>query len=482
MKKTDNKKNKSYKEKKIEEKNKLKKEKKEIKDYTKLKRIAKVVMIICAVIIVFEVIAMLLMNTKKENEITYIDTLNSIENVNNEYYLGAGSSNFKHSNYNTPFTYEYEDGIQKGKINKVYAEQAKLVKYDNEMNIVFEKTFKTDYDSVYYDAKANKDFIVAVGSYVYDKSQLSINTRDGLIVKYDLDGNMIWSNNYQVLGDTEFKSVIIVEDGIIAVGQSIYENMQIGNHPTGGGIIVKYDFDGNEVWHNNFGGNKSGIFEEIVPVDDGYIVCGKDALNYGLLIKYKLNGDLEWKNNYEFTDTYGMYDLEVKDDKIYIASGVNTSNEKNEDGDLIYQYDAGIIVFDMNGDLVDTYSIGGSGDDRFNSLMLLDDKIIAVGYTNSKDIKIKDLDYKEDMSEGIIVTFDYDGKVLDTKAYSGDKNDLLTDIDFAIPGTADEINGTKPYVISGYSNSKHGLFKGNNKDYYGKLLKYNEKLELVNEK
>ncbi len=463
---------KSNKEKVREERKRIKKEKKEIRDYDKLKRVTKVIAIIAILIIVIEGIAMLGMNIRIDNEITYLDTLNSIENVDNKYYIAAGSSNFKHSNYNTPFTYEYEDGIQKGKINLVYAEQAKLVKYDNEMNIVFEKTFKTDYASTFYDAKVSDDFIIAVGSYVYDKSQLSINTRDGLIVKYDLDGKMIWSKNYQVLGDTEFKSLIIVDDGIIAVGQSIYENMEIGNHPTGGGIIVKYDFDGNEVWHNNFGGNKSGIFNDIVKVDDGYIVCGKDAANYGLLVKYKLNGDMEWQKNYEFTDSYGMYKLGVHDNKIYIASGVKVDDNN---------HDAGIIVYDMNGELIDTYKIGGSLDERFNSLMLLDDKIIAVGYTLSNDIKIDKLNYVKNMSEGIIVEFDYNGKVLNSKVYSGTKNDILTDIDYAIQETSDEINNTKPYIISGYSNSKHGLFKGNGKDYYGKVLKYNEKLELERE-
>ena len=74
------------------------------------------------------------------------------------------------------------------------------------------------------------DGYIAVGSYVYEEKQLSINTRDGLIVKYDFDGNVLWSKNYQVLGDTEFKKILVLEDGFLVVGQSIYENLEIGNH------------------------------------------------------------------------------------------------------------------------------------------------------------------------------------------------------------------------------------------------------------
>ena len=465
-----------------EEKKKLKQEKKGKKDYTGLKKKAKIVMIVCLIIIVIELVMMFFMKERRESALSFIDTFYNVKSVDDEYYLAVGSSNFKHSHYNDAFTFEYQDGIKTDQINKVYAEQAKLVKYDKELNVVFEKTFKTDYDSTFYDVAKVKDGIIAVGSYVHDKEQLSINTRDGLVVKYDLDGKELWHKNFQVLGDTEFKSILIEDDGFVVVGQSIYENMEIGNHNTGGGIIVKYDFDGKELWRGNFGGNKSGIFEDIVKVQDGYIVCGKDALNYGLIVKFSLDGKFEWKKNYEFTDNYGMYDIKIKDDKLYIATAINVSDEHDEDGNLIYNYDAGILVYDLNGELLDKYTIGGSLDDRFNSLLLLDDKIVAVGYTRSKDIKIKDLKYKENMSEGIIVEFDYTGKVLSSKIYGGDKNDILNEIIFAIPETADKINNTKPYIVVGYTNSKHGLFNGNNKDYYAKILKYDDKLELISEK
>ncbi len=463
-------------------KEKVRKERKQARDYYKLKKVAKVVTIICVIIVVIELILMFLYRERNENKITYLDTLYSVENVNDDYYLAVGSSNFKHSKYNKAFIYEYQDGIQTDKTNRVYAEQAKLVKYDKDLNLVFEKTFKTKYDSTFYDVKVVGDEIIAVGSYVKEEKQLSLNTRDGLIARYDLDGNFIKSENYQILGDTEFKKIIVVDDGYLLVGQSIYENMEIGNHDQGGGIILKYDMKGNLQWKSNFGGNKSGILEDVVKVDDGYIACGKDAYNYGMLIKFDLDGNRKWVKNYENTDQYGMYDIELKDNKLYIASAMNVSKEKTEDGDKIFKYDACIFVYDLNGELLDTFTLKGNEDDRFNSLMLLDDKIIAIGYTKSSDIKIANLNYQKDMSEGMIVEFDYDGKILNTNAYSGKKNEIINDIILGIPSTADKINKTKSYIIVGYTNSKRNLFTGNNKDYYAKILKYNEKLELLKEK
>ena len=204
------------------------KEKKQIDKGTLFKRRFKVVAVICIIIVVVEILIMYFMHVNKESGITYYDALNSIRNIGDNYYIGSGSSNFKYSRYNDSFIYEYHDeNFDDKPVKQAYAEQAKLVKYDKELNVLFEKTFETTYDSTFYDAVSTNNDIYAVGSYIYEESQISLQTRDGLLVKYDLDGNMIWHKNFQILGDTEFKRILPVSDGIIVVGQSIYENMQI---------------------------------------------------------------------------------------------------------------------------------------------------------------------------------------------------------------------------------------------------------------
>ena len=474
----ENKKIKKVKEKKV----KNKKVKKEIDKGTRFKNRFKVVLIISILIILIELVIMYLINLNKESQNTYTDTFNSIHNYN-DYYIASGSSDFKYSKYNDSFIYEYTDTNEESKPKyKRYAEQAKLVKLDKELNTMFESTFPGDYDSTFYDAISVKDSIYAVGSYIYNEEQISLRTRDGLLVKYNKDGEMEWFKNYQILGDTEFKRIIEVEDGIIVVGQSIYENMEIGTHNMGGGIILKYDFDGNIVWNNNFGGNKSGIFNDVVKVNDGYICAGKDAVNYGLLVKFNLDGERVWVKNYSNTDEYGFSRMILKDDKIYIASSYNSSEEKDDKGNLIMQYDACVFVYDLNGELVDKYTIGGNDLDRFNSLILSDKEIIALGYTKSKDIKIKGLNYKDKMTEGMIVTFDYNGKIINTSAYGGNKNEALSDICESITETENLINNTKDYIVVGYTNSRRGVFKGNGKDYFSKIIKYNNNLNILEEK
>ena len=419
------------------------------KQFKKKKKILKIAVIICGSIIIMELLIMLIMYLINEKKINYLDTINNISLVNDKYYLAAGSSNFRYSKYNDKKIYKYYNDELSAGYEKIIAEQAKLVKYDLDMNIIWEKTFNGDYDSTFYDATVVSDGIIAVGSYIYEYDQIELRTRDGLIVKYDDNGNVKWFKNYQVLGDTEFYKVIDVSDGIIAIGQSIYENMEIGNHVNGGGIIVKFDYDGNVIWKNNFGGNKSGSFNDIVVAKDGYIVCGKDGANYGLIAKFSKTGEIKWHYStldLAVTDNLGFNAMELYNNKLYIASSVNVSGKEDEKGNPIYQFDACVYVYDLNGKYVKKYKFGTDAEERFNDLIVSENGITAIGHTTSKEMFEADIDNQT----GIIIKFNFDGEVISKDYYGGMNFDVLTTI----------IDDNDNYLIGGYSNSF-----GNKKDF-----------------
>ena len=72
--------------------------------------------------------------------------------------------------------------------------------------------------------------------------------------------------------------------------------------------------------------------------------------------------------------------------------------------------------------------------------------------------------------------------IINKKAYSGTNNDLLNDITKSIPDTADLINNTESFIAVGYSNSKRGVFTGNGKDYFSKIVRYDSNLNIIEEK
>ena len=244
----------------------------------KMKLIKKIA-ILCIVVIALELLIMLIMKVVNERKVDHVDSLTDVIMVD-DYYVGVGISEFNNSKFINKKTYSHND-------KEILATQAKITKYDKDMNIIWENTIDSKYDSTFYSVLRVSDGYLAVGSYISKEEQIDLHTRDGILVKYDNDGKRLWQKDYSVLSDTEFYKIIDDgNDNYIVIGQSIYENMEMGSHVTGGGIITRYDKDGNLLAHNNYGGNKSGSFNDVIKVDDGYIVCGKDAVNYGIVVKF----------------------------------------------------------------------------------------------------------------------------------------------------------------------------------------------------
>lgn len=459
---------------------KVKKERKRLDNNQKLKLIKRIV-IICLVIIIVELILMGVSYINHEYSINYLDGLNDIE-VIDDGYIAIGSSNFRNSKDVSKKVYTHII-TETGKEERIIANQAKLVKYNKDLEIVWERTFPCKYDSSFNDVIKVDDGYVAVGKYVYEYSQIDLHTTDGLIVKYDLDGNMLWYKNYQILGDTSFTKVIESNGNYVVIGQSIYENLEVGNHTNGGGIIVSYDKNGELLAQNNYGGNKSGLFNDIYEVEDGYIVCGKDAANYGILLKFKKDFNREqddselvskkiiWNTTFpsdklSFTSTDGFTDLEVVGDKIYITSAINISENKDKDGNILSQHDAGLLVFDKNGRYQRKYTFGGDKLDRYDGIIVNNDNIIVIGCTTSTNTDIDNYTGTQEQS-AIIVKYDLEGNILEKKYYGEKNNTAFTRIV--------KINDNKNLVV-GTTNSKKGIL---GYDYQSVINFYDNNLNLL---
>ena len=413
----------------------------------------KKIIIICFVLIIIELVAMLVMKIFRERNIDHIDAINDLIEVS-DGYIAVGVSDFDGSNSVDKKIYEYTDSTTKEKSN-IITNQSKIAKYDKNMKLVWENTYENMYDSTFYSVLQVDDGYIAVGSIVSKYEQIEVNTRDALIVKFDLSGKVMWHQTYHVLSDTEFYKII--DDGdnnYVVIGQSIYENMEMGSHITGGGIIVRYDKDGNILAHNNYGGNKSGSFNDIIKVDDGYIVCGKDATNYGIVVKFKKDFDrdikdtelitkkIAWQRTYSNTDDVGFSAMVINKDTIYAVGAINISNEKDKDDKPVYKYDAGIVLYNTSGKYLGKYSIEDSTYHRFNSVILKDNNLILTGLLDYKGI------YKGNKQDSMIIKFNLeDNKFTDKKLFQ-EKNDYIIN----------KIVMLDKDIIIGSSKSKCGLY------------------------
>ena len=415
------------------------------------KKLMKKIIIICIVVILIEIIAMFAIKVLRERSIDHIDSVYDLI-MDDTNYIAVGISDFDDSKSVSKKTYEYTDN---GKTTNILANQAKIEKLDKDMNLIWENTFDNKYDSSFYSVLKVSDGYIAVGSIVSKYEQIEPNTRDALIVKYDFDGKVIWHKTYSVLSDTEFYKVIDDgDDNVVVIGQSIYENMELGTHITGGGIIVRYDKDGNILAHNNYGGNKSGSFNDIIKVSDGYIVCGKDATNYGIVVKFKKDFDrdpkdeelitkkLLWQRTYANTDNYGFSSMVINKDTIYLIGAVNVSNEKDDSGNIKFKYDAGIVLYSTSGKYLGRYTIGDETYHRFNSAILENNNLILTGTIDVDNIR------KGQKQSSMIMKFD-----LENNKFS-DKEILEKENDYSI----NQIVNLNKKILIGSSKSKCDIY------------------------
>lgn len=429
-----------------------KKEKKVERDFKQKKTVLKWIAIFCGVIIVIELCYLLIVYLKRESENTYYDGLNAMEETT-DGYIAVGSSDFRHSKGN-----DWTEGYEKGK----------LAKYDENNKLVWEKKYEKGYNTTFFDVETLDDGYLAVGSGEFSEEQTKDKLRDAVLVKYDLDGNIVFEKQFQELGNSKFMKVKKAEDGFYVIGQSIFPPMDLGFSSSGGGILIKYDFEGNEIFRANYGGSKSGLFNDLVISDDGLYLIGKDAANTGILVKYSTTGERLWVKNYSYTDYLGFSSIIEYNNELIIVGATKVSED-----DYDYDTDGLLVKYDKTGKLLmeRTFTVNerleeenkvidtSISRDRFNSVVIdKDDNIVIAGQVAIKDEEESTSEENVFRYNGLFLKYSLDGKLLEQKEIGGSRDDYFTGISIQ----------NDQYQIIGYTNSKDDVFKRtgrNGKDF-----------------
>ena len=424
----------------------MKNNKKLNSDQKRIVKWLKVIIIICIAIIVVELGYISLSYYNRSNSIVYTDTLNSFKKADNGYIV-VGNSDFKKSDFN-----DYEKDYNK----------AKFAKYNKDFKIEFESAYTKGYASYFSDVIEYSDGYIAVGGAQFSKEQVDDNATDGLIVLYDKNGRQKDTKTIQISGDTTFNKVLLVDDGFIVIGQSILQNMVIGTDPKAGALMIKYNFDLEEEWRVNYGGSKSGNFNDAIIDGDYIYLVGKDATRYGLIAKYTLDGEKVFAKSYEYTDTVGFSSIVKVGDSFFVA-GSKTINIDAKDEDKVTE---GLIVkYNSNGEVEDEVTLSKNNNARFNKIIKDGDNLVVVGHTYKIDEDKSTDTYNYLDYRGIIAKYNDNLKELSKKVFNGKGVDYFSDV----------INLSDGYLVGGASSSKE--LGSNNKDYRTYFLKYNKDLE-----
>lgn len=392
----------------------------------KLLKFLKIISIICVVILVIELVFLFYISFFKSSKSIYFDGVNSLNTISNGF-ITAGSNND----------------------NDKYYEKAKITKYNSRMEKDFEKLYNKGYNGVFFSVIEDADGYVAVGSYEANEDEYNNSTRSALIVKFDKTGEIVFENNFQVLGSSKFVNVIAVDDGYLVVGQSIYENMTLGTSNAGGAFLIKYNKSLKLEWQSNYGGNKSGVYNDLLVLNDYIYVVGKDFEKTGIIAKYDIDGNLIKTVTYEYTDSLGFSGIAEVNGNI-VVSGAKYIDDGNFKAILVL-YD-GDLNYVKEANCEDNYS-------RFNNFVVDDNNNIIV-------IGTKRLNKKSVLGifsyDGIIAKYDKNLVKVESLVYSSDSDDHFTDV---------KLFGNN-YIVSGYSYyNDHG--------YMPKFIIYSKALKVL---
>jgi hypothetical protein len=176
--------------------------------------------------------------------------------------------------------------------------------------------------------------------------------QDAIIIKFDNNGNIVWKKNFGGEGINAFNNVVTVSDGIVVVGYSdeFYSGDWAGISGKGSsdGIIIKFDNNGNVVWKKNFGGMDNDEFYGVTAASGGIVAVGYSrGLSFG-------NGD--WAGipgkGYEdaiivkFTGASVGISETLQNEFIKISPNPTTGKMKIETGELKIE---NIEIYDLAG-------------------------------------------------------------------------------------------------------------------------------------
>ena len=236
------------------------------------------IMIILGIVLVIELIIFALYKLfyKDNNCYDIYDKQYNDLLVIDDGYISIGYNNYK----GTEDAKYYKDEL-------IY--QGEIEKLDKDLNTVWTTSYYLDGNVTLTDIVKIKDGYIIVGTQTVELTHDNDNT--GIIIKVDKDGKIVKSLNYDLLDSTALYQIERDGNTNVIIGYSHYLPDIIGNH-LGGGIILKVDDDLNIVEQNNYGGNKSGVFDKLFILDDSYLVYGMDA-GYPIIVKFDKNFNRE---------------------------------------------------------------------------------------------------------------------------------------------------------------------------------------------
>ena len=285
----------------------------------------------------------------------------------------------------------------------------------------------------------------------------SLGSDDGLLAKYNSNGNLSWIKRIGGSGRDRLTSVVLnSDDSILVAGKSKSTDAGFSNNGDYDAIISKISNSGDIIWTKNWGGSGEDSFLDIIKTSDGgYLAVGEtDSTDLEfptsgafdlLAVKFDTAGNKQWSRTYGGTgDDTANSIIEVSDG--YIVAGHSSSTDVGYTNKGYF--DAFILKLNKAGDKEWIKGFGGGPYDSFRSITNTTDGFICVGETYSNTSEIQN-NGPSGTRDAVLVKYNLNGDAEFIKTFGGTNGEVYTQVFEAHNGN---------YIAIGYSDSTDAGF------------------------
>lgn len=317
-----------------------------------------------------------------------------------------------------------------------------LIKYDSNGKMKWQKAISANDSTVLnsIDVDSNGNIYAAGYSKATDLGSPSYGNYDAVMFKFNSSGDMQWNQSFGGSMTDGFYGVSVTPDGgIAAVGMSGSSDgsaatMGISNGSQAA-VLVKFTSNGSVSYAKAVGATGDSFTDVDVDSNGNIYAVGNFAGNaagdiissYGkadaVACKFDSNGNLQWIKQYGGSQVENFSGI--------VATGdgcVMVGRSRSNDGTLASlgnqgEYDAIIVKYSANGELVFHNTFRGPYTDNFTSIkQTTGGKLVVSGssYSGTRDLKTVG---NKGGSDGIIVTYDANGQLASVQGYGGTRDD-----------------------------------------------------------
>ncbi|MBL4586586.1 MAG: hypothetical protein JKX84_05975 [Flavobacteriales bacterium] len=309
-----------------------------------------------------------------------------------------------------------------------------LLKTDLDGNVLWKRNIDVPNNTEGNDLICNsQNDLILVASVIDDSGDKNM-----LLIKTDGNGNPIWKKTFGGSANDAGRSVIELSSG---------GYMLLGTTGSfGAGVasmyVIRTDTDGNEIWSRTFGGFSLDGGSELVQANANEVLLLGFTQSFGAgdrdiyLQAVSLNGDSLWSSTYGGAAYEESQAIRKTTDGGYVLSSHSASQEPNHSLHALRLSENGSIIWEQHFG-TPTQHEGGEG-----VLEDSEDNFVFVGYSSSNN----------NAEQAYLIKTDATGNLLSTQNFGGAGNQRITDLietklSYFIVGTSEQNNDADIFLL-----------------------------------